>query len=542
MTTPLEAPPKHPALSLPVQAQDSAPMDAQQDEHGRMVRRASPAEQLRKLRLNYFGTVERPSPENGGEPPICPELHALAPHTLYLGTTGSGKTLAMKLHMASVLPPRIPEDYAMSFRSLVYDAKTDLLPFVARMGFNPEQHVILTNPFDTRSAAWDIFEDVDNPAASQAFADILCEDQSADAFWTVAAREMVSACVDGLNAHTDANGRRKYWSLRHLVSVLDDYALLAQILDRTPKGKGVARDYMGATAKLSDSLKATLRSHVSPYRLIAALWDRATVSFSMKRWVGGGGMLLIGDHYRYKETMVRVNNLLVRYAIDCLMDRTGPHLEEDLTWLYLDELKNAGRFPNFGTMLTQGRSKGIRAVLAAQGLSTLKLTFRENEDQEVINNCGNKCIMQLASDEDARWAERLYSTIERTKISRSIPDDARELGSRTFTTASEPYIHAREFMQLPSANDLGGQLSAFYHATGAVVSYTEVPAHIVDSRMPRPASARSAPVEFDARKPDTYSLRPLEQEDYIQLGLMPSGADSTPPDEGEEFRLPTPYE
>ena len=528
----VEAPPKHPALALPVQARAQAPMDPVRDERGRIFTPPSPAEQLRTIPVNFFGAVDR------GSTKLCPQLHSLAPHTLYMGTTGSGKTLAMKLHMASVLQSDLPHEYAMAFRSLVYDAKTDLLPFMARMGFSPDRHIILTNPFDTRSAAWDIFEDIDNPAASQAFADIFCEEQAGEKFWTVAAREMVSACIDGLNAHTDSEGRRVYWSLRHLVSILDNHNLLALVLDRTEKGRGVARDYISASDRLSDSLKATLRSFVSPYRLIAALWDHAARSFSMIRWASGGGMLLIGDHYRYRESMVRVNNLLVRYAIDVLMDRPGEE-KLDLTWLYLDELKNAGRFPNFGTMLTQGRSKGIRAVLAAQGLSTLKLTFRENEEQEVLNNCGNKCIMQLASDEDARWAERLFSTIERTKIARSIPDDAQHLGSRTFTTATEPYIHAREFLQLPSASDLDGQLSAFYHAAGAVVSYSEVPKRIIDSSMPQPALQTALPAEFDPRKKNTYALRPLAKADLEHLGLHTAHAPLEHGD-GFTFRLHRP--
>ena len=530
----IQAPPKHPALSLPVQAQAHVEMDPVRDERGNLFTPPSPAEQLQAVPVNFFGVVGRDSDD------LCPELQSLAPHTLYMGTTGSGKTLAMKLHMASVLPSDHPNEYAMAFRSLVYDAKTDLLPFMARLGFAPDRNIILTNPFDTRSVAWDVFEDIDNPAASQAFAEIFCEEQGGEKFWTVAAREMVAACIDGLNAHTDSEGRRVFWSLRHLVSILDNPTLLAQVLDRTEKGKGVARDYMSASDRLSDSLKATLRSYVSHYRLIAALWDHATHSFSMERWARGGGMLLIGDHYRYRESMVRVNNLLVRYAIDVLMDRPGEeHL--DLTWLYLDELKNAGRFPNFGTMLTQGRSKGIRAVLAAQGVSTLKLTFRENEEQEVLNNCGNKCIMQVASDEDARWAERLFSTVERSRITFNIPDDARSFGSRSITTADEPFIHAREFLQLSSANDFDGQLSAFYHATGAVVSYTEVPPRIVDSSMPPPGSRAALPAEFQPRSKATYALRPLTQADLEHLGL--TDAPSKPEGDGGDdftFRLHRP--
>jgi len=500
-------------------------------ENGKRVQPPSPAEQLQHLRVNYLGAVRTDAHT------IQPELHTLAPHTLFMGATGSGKTLAMKLHMASVLPPSLP-DYAMNFRSLVYDAKTDLLPFMHRLGFNATDHIILTNPFDRRSAAWDLCTDIDNSADSQAFADIFVQEGTGDAFWQVAAREMVAATIDGLNTPPEGVPKRPHWTLRHLVLVMDDPHLLGQVLDRTPKGRGVRRDYLDAEDdRLKASLNATLRSHVTPYRLVAALWDRSKHAFSMKAWSEGGGMLLIGDHYKYKEAMVRVNNVLVRYAIDTLMDRVGEE-KHDLTWLYLDELKNAGRFPNFGTMLTQGRSKGVCSVLAAQGLSTLKATFNENEEQEVLNNCGNKCIMQLGSDEDAKWAERLFSTVETVKVSQTVHNDPRMEGSRTLTPEKEARVDAAAFLSLPSASDQEGAVTAYYHGRGGLSSLSKIESKDVRRALPPPALGSKPPAELEPRSKLVYDLRPLLIPDFEHLGLTPPEGDRSHRSHPNEFVLP----
>ena len=174
----LRAKPEHPAIRLPVASRDEE------------------AYKLGSLPISYRGAI-------AGSPLTKPwRLHELSPHTLIMGATGSGKTVAMKLHMWSVLRPVEEEGsiggspFAMNYRALVYDAKTDLIPFFSRMGFIPEVHVILSNPFDKRSAAWDIARDVSNSADSQAFANIVVQDQSGgDEFWQISARETLSAAI-----------------------------------------------------------------------------------------------------------------------------------------------------------------------------------------------------------------------------------------------------------------------------------------------------------------------------------------------------------
>lgn len=531
---PIRPKPEHPAIRLPVASRDAE------------------AWRLGDLRVTYRGAV-------AGSPLTKPwTLRELGTHTLIMGATGSGKTVAMKLHMWSVLRPvreqgprgRQQSAFATNFRTLVYDAKTDLVPFFARMGLSATKQVILTNPFDARSASWDIARDVSNAADSQAFADIAIQRQGGDAFWEIAAREMLSAAIDGLNFVHPGESRARHWELRHLVTVMDRPDLLRQVLDRTDKGRGIIRDYISTVDRLALSIRATLRASLMPYRLIAALWDRAEHSFSFKRWSEGGGVLLIGDHYKYRDSMVRVNNMLVRFAIDTLMDRHDQN-EQDLTWLYLDELKNAGRFPNFGTMLTQGRSKGIRSVLAAQGLSTLKATFEEAEVEEVLNNCGEKAIMQLGTAEDADWAERLFSMDTITKVSRTIPRRTPNDGSETFHEDRQPRVYAREFLELNSASDNTGGLHAFYHWRGKDgVSCNQLHSQSVDQGMPpRAVDGKITTPEFIPRGPEQFELRRFGPEDYEHLRLRPDDEDAgtqegthrSSPQESR-FKLPSDYE
>ena len=78
-------------------------------------------------------------------------------HFLVLGSTGSGKTALLKRLMATVLP-RVGAP-GFRCRAMVYDAKKDMYSVLRSMGIS-EDKIVVVNPFDARSAAWDIAADV----------------------------------------------------------------------------------------------------------------------------------------------------------------------------------------------------------------------------------------------------------------------------------------------------------------------------------------------------------------------------------------------
>lgn len=522
MSALLEAPPPHPALS------------------SRLLSKEPDAWRLQSLPVRYRGAIDH-------ETHWRPLLRELGEHTLFVGATGSGKTTAMQLHMRSILPPHV-RGFSANYRALVYDAKTDMLPFFGEIGFTLEQHLILTNPFDERATAWNLAADITNVADSSAFSQLLVQKHPGDTnpFWQNAARSLVSATIDGLNVQHE-DGRSRYWDLRHLVLILDEPDLLREVLERTSQGRSVLRASIQTDDERTRSnVRSTVHENLAPYRLMAALWDHARYSFSFDAWLRGGGIFLIGEHEKYEDEMRLVNNLLVRFAIATVMGRPG-RIEHDLTWFYLDELKNAGTFPKFGSLLTKGRSKGLRAVLSVQGLSTLRATFREAEVHEVLNNCAEKCVMQLGTEADAKWAEGQFSTTRRVRLSRTKPEYAspNDRGTVTYREEKEPLVEERTFRELRSAQDTSRGLHAYYQWRGGQHATNFVPAEVVE-RFMRPLPNVRVPRPFVPRSPVDYVLRELGSIDLEHLGLkrtiVTSGGTRTAPREGGEgrrrFRVP----
>lgn len=486
-----------------------------------------------------------------------PRLSDLGHHTLFMGTTGSGKTTALKLHLKSVLCPvraTLPsgESYgsppwAMNFRALLYDPKRDLLPFLGSLGFSLDEHVIITNPFDARASAWDVAADADTFTAADTFAEILVppSEGGESPFWHDASRSLVANAIHGLNEWCDSRADR--WTFRHLTEVLSSPEHLRTVLHRTSSGRGSYDEYIDAAGDgMTSSVVATLRTIVAPHRFAAAGWDNAEHSFSFRKWARGGGVLVLGDDYLNEEKAQHINNLLVRYAFRSALAVPGEILHTT-TWFYLDEMRRAGRFPGFGNMLTQSRSKGVRAVLAAQGLSTLQAALPEHEVAEVINNCAEKCVMQLGSPEDAEWAERLFATAERVRTSRTESGREPGLPSYTYSTEEQPRIRARDFYALAAAHQTERGLDCYCHRPGGDYDRTTRPGSWV-AKMLEPVVRGPLPPAFVERPPSEFAPRELSESEVSLLGLSSYAPAAEPVSEAptttslgaRAFRLPPP--
>ena len=116
-------------------------------------------------------------------------------HWAIVGATGSGKTLLQRLLMQSVLAQIRA---GSGHRALVYDAKADVISILA--GMHLACPVVILNPFDARSVAWDMARDITSPAAALQAATLLVPEAKNDSnpFFTNAARQLLHAVIQAL--------------------------------------------------------------------------------------------------------------------------------------------------------------------------------------------------------------------------------------------------------------------------------------------------------------------------------------------------------
>ena len=283
------------------------------------------------------------------------KIKSMAPHTAVVGATGAGKTNLQKAMLNAVLPCAY-EFGGLRYRSVVYDPKRELYPYLCDTGI-PESQIIVTHPFDARCSAWDLAADFCEPAQIEELALMIVPENSDkhgkdSSFFENTSRIIVQDVIEGL-----IENRKRNWDLRDVVICLSNLDYLKAILSLTHNGRESWELFFqsldsGRDTRLAMDIIATLRSFVRPFNSLAALWHQADTKFSISQWATGSGLLLLGADPKRKRTMDRVNRLLVHRISQILLSRKTEN-PVDLTWFFMDEVREAGRLDGLRQLLNR---------------------------------------------------------------------------------------------------------------------------------------------------------------------------------------------
>ena len=238
-------------------------------------------------------------------------------HLAVVGATGSGKTLLQRLLMQSALP-RIGA--GMGQRALVYDAKQDILSLLAGMHVSAPLHLL--NPLDTRSAAWDMAEDVTSPASALQAATLLIAKASHDAnpFFSNAARHLLHGVLLALILKAP-----RRWTLRQVILILRSETLLRQVLAGSEATRYLLQ-YCEHTVTFQNIL-STILTRLAPYEIIAATWDRAERRLSLRGWLQTESILVLGNDEENRAALDTINQLIFKRLSELILAQ--PEVEPD---------------------------------------------------------------------------------------------------------------------------------------------------------------------------------------------------------------------
>lgn len=462
-------------------------------------------------------------------------LSALAPHSVLIGTPGSGKTLLLKLFMKSLL---VDPHFGLTYRAAIFDPKREFYRFLIHVGV-PADQVIVTHPYDVRSSAWHIAEDFTDESHAQTLADAIIprrpetpdQDKTKDPnFWINASNQTILDIVLGLMKQCPDN-----WDLRDITEACSHPDSIRQMLRLTPSGQDSHRFYFEGRGELAMDILATLRSYVREFEPLAALWHAAETRFSIRRWRDGSGLLLLGWEPERPHLLRTINTLLIRRISQVLLAR----LEEyppDLSWLFFDELREAGRFEGFQSLLTNGRSKGVRVVLAFQDTFGLNAAFGTDEAKEILAICDNKAILHLGSPDATQWASDLFHEREREVESGTTSDDQKT--SRSVKIERVREILPIQFHELPLAQNRNGEINAYFHHP-ELAYRGHLPSATVHGLLPMPSADElpHLPPPFIERPREHQQRVPWDKSDFARIGIRPSSGSSSTTNGRRQLRV-----
>jgi len=366
-------------------------------------------------------------------------LSIASTHFAVIGSTGSGKTILIRLLMQSVLP-RIGK--GLDSRALVYDAKQDSMSMLK--GIVPESEIILLNPFDRRGVAWDMAKDITSPTTAQQVATILIPEEKniSQPFFSDAARHLLSGVLISLIQNSPGK-----WNFRNVLLSLSNLERLKKVLLSCPATKDIAEQYLhdGITAR---NVMSTLATKMQRYQFVAAAWDRATRSISLKEWLTSESILVLGNDEATRTALDAINQVIFKRLSELILAQTES--ESRRTWIFLDELRQAGKLEGLSSLLTKGRSKGACIVLGYQDIEGLREVYGTQLANEIAGQCSNKAVLRCDSADTARWASALFGQREVLEVRLGVSHASNQGTSRSTNeaTAKRDVVLPSEIMEL----------------------------------------------------------------------------------------------
>lgn len=431
-------------------------------------------------------------------------------HFAVVGATGSGKTTTLRLLMQEVLPA-IAEGTGR--RAVVYDAKQDTASLLAGMGLRCPVHLL--HPLDARGLAWDLARDCNSPATALQVASVLIPvEEGPNRFFSDAARDLLAGVLVALDRLSPG-----LWTLRDVLCAAKDKRRLHQLLSQAPEA-GDRLQYFDEE-RTFQNVYSTLRSRTAWFEPVAACWDRAKGRISLADWIRGESILVLGNDEAIRTPLDAINRVLFQRLVELLLAQ--PETLGVRTYLFLDEVRDAGKLDGLGRLLTKGRSKGCAAVLGFQDVDGLREVYGERAANELVGQCGNKAILRLESPATAEWASQVLGEQEIYDRSRSETAAGLERPSGTLTEqlVRKPAVLPSEFFGLPKAGPANGIVG--YHLASSLGAYRS---RVGWPEIQRTLRGRSKSVpDFVSRRVEDQYLRPWDEEDLKRLGLGSPSSD-----------------
>ena len=296
-------------------------------------------------------------------------------------------------------------------RALIYDAKQEVLPQLAGMGLAGE--VVSLNPFDSRSVAWDMASDIIEPATAKQIAAIFIpeEKNASQPFFSDAARHLLEGVMVSFILSRPGD-----WTFRDVLVTLKSTERLKAVLKMRPETADLVETYLSHDRE-SKSIAATLATKLGPFDVVAALWEASSRRISLRDWLDGEYILVLGNDESYRTSLDVINRVIFKRVVELLLAKRAT--SDGRTWFFLDEVKEAGSLDGLGRLMTKGRSVGASVVLGFQDIDGMYEAFGENQARSILGQCATKVILRLDSPETAKWAESVFGEYEGVEIKQS---------------------------------------------------------------------------------------------------------------------------
>ena len=437
-------------------------------------------------------------------------------HFLVMGATNTGKTLVQRMLMQSALKTI---GLGLDQRAIVFDAKQDVLSILA--GMNLRCPVLTLDPFDARGYAWDMAADITALTDAQTLAVNLVpiDEQATQKFFDEAVRSLFEEVIVTFIDTVPGN-----WTFADVINTLRDRDRLCRVLKKTTQGAELLK-LCFANEETARNIMSNVHVRTNPYRSIAATWQRAKAAgrmVSLNDWLDQEYVLVLGNSHKARPAIQAINQVLFTRLKELILDQSESTTRRN--WVFLDEVRQAGRLAALTDLMVEGRSKGACVVLGFQDIEGMKHVHTTHLANELIGQAHNVCFTKLVNPETAAHASENFGEYEQTEVNESFTESSGGGRSRTVSVSRAKHVAVMpsEFMSIPMPSPEKGL--TFYAITTELGAYRDtMSGEDVKSILCAPNSdpekggmPNRVPVPDDWQRIKAWGLA-----DYVRLKIRP---------------------
>jgi type IV secretory pathway TraG/TraD family ATPase VirD4 len=360
-------------------------------------------------------------------------------HFKLIGATGSGKSTAIRELLTGALQ--------RGDRAIIADPDGG---YLARF-YQQERGDMILNPFDQRSARWDLFGEIEQPYDVDQLARSLIPEgpDPSGHEWRGFARSFLSAVIE-------------YCKVEERTDLAELYRLLvvAEVEELQGLLAGTAAQPLLAGSD-SRMFRAARGTATPVFNALKYAKGATGAPLSVRNWIREGrGVLFLP----YQASQIAaLKNLIATWLRLAIFETMSLGEGDHRLWFAIDELDALGQIDGLKDALARLRKFGGRCIIGFQSIAQVRGGYGDAEAQTIVENCGTTVILRCSASErggTAEFASRLIGKREviRQHISRSRPT---RLGGSTRETQTTSDHHTIEDAVMPSEIEQLPDLTGF---------------------------------------------------------------------------------
>lgn len=439
-------------------------------------------------------------------------------HFLELGTVGAGKSMVLKLLMAVALT-LIGKGYGHRALVLEPKGKGEILPFLHSLPLDCPIYNL--NPFLSPVVGVDILGAVTDPAVAIRVGEVFVpkDPDTRQPYFSRTGGILLGGVLWAVKTRLKEEA-----TLRHVLLIMRYRHRIEQVLATSPEVHHLVAQHLRTAGETVQSVISETAGKAGMLEPIAAALEKAKHVIDLEDWVQNQeSILVLGTSHRRRSVLAAYNRVIITLLSDIILEGEEaahqvqfPNLRH---WFILDEVHALDRVEVIPELLSQGRSKGVCAVLTLHTIGQLQRVYGKEGAAEILSSINNKLFLRVSDPDTEEFIQKEIGVRDLWDSRRSYqydPMQGKWSWSESEHRETQPLILGSEASdQMLPSKETG--IPGFAKIAGIGRYRVTVPGDVIDAHVP--SDNGSVSLWYKDTSPKDLILQDLTEREKHRLSI-----------------------